>query len=131
MTRNIDRITEAVEAEPCRSAWSRGVKAYALELLQDMREGIDGGWLYDEDLQAPKLLEKALLNGAPDWAWYSEGGCALIYDEDIAGRLCAPWELRRTDRGRLRPNSRETWLDTQARALFQAAALIKRKAAAL
>lgn len=29
-------------------------------------------------------------------------------------------ELKRTDRGMNNPNSRETWLDVQARALYQA-----------
>lgn len=45
----------------------------------------------------------------------------LIYNSDIAARLCCPSELKRTRNGDRRPNSREEWLDTQARALFQAA----------
>ena len=62
--------------------------------------------------------------GADSWREYSYGGGALIYDGDIARKLCAPWELRRTRDGARRPNSRETWLDVQARALGQAASWI-------
>lgn len=55
------------------------------------------------------------------WEQYSYGGCALVYDSDIAQTLCAPGELRKTRDGRRRPNSRETWPDVQTRALIQAA----------
>lgn len=66
-----------------------------------------------------------LLHGAGDWEEYSRGGCALIYNSDIAERLCAPWELRKTDGGAKRPNAREDWIDVQARALSQAELLIR------
>lgn len=52
------------------------------------------------------------------------GGCACIFDSDIAERLCTQSELKRCDYGRLRPNSEEYWLDVQARALFQSYNLI-------
>lgn len=51
---------------------------------------------------------------------YNWGGSSLIYDADIAGRLCCPSELKKTRNGERRPNSREEWLDVQARALYQA-----------
>ena len=35
-------------------------------------------------------------------------------------RVCTPSELKRTDGGMNNPNSRETWLDVQSRALYQA-----------
>lgn len=98
-----------------RSAWKRGVYDYALMLLDNC---------YDvEDFHATELKE-VLLNGARDWNQYSYGGCAYIYDSDIAERLCTPSELKRRDYGRLRPNSREEWLDVQTRALFQAYKII-------
>lgn len=54
---------------------------------------------------------------------------ALIYDGGIYETLCSPSELKRVTRkdGTLRDkaNNRETWLDVQARALFQACNLIK------
>jgi hypothetical protein len=61
-----------------------------------------------------------MLNGAQDWDEYSYGGCSLIYNGDIAKRLCTPSELKRKRYGELNPNSRENWLDVQARALFRA-----------
>lgn len=111
---NIDRIAEKLEARNDRSAWSKGVTAYALELLDNLR-----------DISAGNVRE-ALLNGAHDWSEYSYGGLALICDCDIAERLCTPSELKRTRNGERNPNSRESWLDVQARALCQAAARVIR-----
>ena len=104
--------------KPGRSAWGRGVHAYAIELV----DGLDDS----ADLSNETLLRKALLNGADDWRQYSEGGCALIYDADIAERVCSPSELKRCKGGERQPNARETWLDCQARALWQAAYLVRR-----
>lgn len=118
---DIRKIRETVENKPTRSAWGKGKKAYALELLESLEEGIDGGYIDPEDLDSPALLKKAMLNGAVDWQQYSDGGCSLIYDGDIAKRLCTPSEYKRKRGGDLQPNSRETWLDVQARALSQAA----------
>lgn len=117
----VDNIRESITNEPQRSSWNRGVTAYALDLLDSLQESIDCGSLDSADLIAPKILRKALLNGASSWSEYSWGGCSLIYDSDIAERLCTPSELKKTHNGERRPNSREEWLDTQARALFQAA----------
>lgn len=113
-------LTEAITAGKPRSAWSKGVRRYAIELIEYVEmadfEGSDS------------LRKKVLLNGAENWRHYSEAGCALIYNSDIAERLCAPWEIKRTKNGKLNPNSRETWFDIQARALYQAASLILRAA---
>ena len=114
-----------------RSAWQNGVTAYAFELLASLKEAIDGGYFDSEDIAAPRIVERALLNGADNWKQYSYGGCALIYDVDIAARLCNKSELKKTDNGRKAPNNRETWLDVQARALFQAAALVTSSVASL
>lgn len=103
-----------------RSAWGRGVTAYALELLDSIEEAIKGGWLPLDELETAKGRKAAMLNGASDWSDYSWGGCSLIYNGDIAERLCTPSELKRTRGGEWRPNASEEWLDTQARALFQA-----------
>lgn len=126
-TIDMDRATSilatarhTLETRNDRSAWNKGVTVYALELLQELEEAVSCGYFYPNDLAAPKILEKGLLNGAQDWGQYSWGGCSLIYDGDIAARLCTPSELKRTRNGERRPNSREEWLDTQARALFQA-----------
>ena len=125
-TNIIDIIKKEVEARTERSAWSKGVTAYALELVEDLEEAIDGGYFDPSDLEAPNLVERALLNGASDWSQYSWGGSSLIYDGDIAERLCCPSELKKTRNGERRPNSREEWLDVQARALFQACNRVKK-----
>lgn len=97
-----------------QSAWSKGVQMY----VEELRE-----FLAENNLQATK---ENLLNGARDWSEYSYGGCSWIYDSDIAERLCSPSELKRKKGGELQPNSTETWLDVQARALHQAARIVLR-----
>lgn len=127
MNKNIiETIEKEVEARTERSAWSKGVTAYALELVEDLEEAIDDGYFDIADLKAPKLVECALLNGVSDWSQYSWGGSSLIYDSDIAERLCCPSELKKTRNGERRPNSQEEWLDVQARALFQACNRVKK-----
>lgn len=124
----IEMIANSIENEKTRSAWDRGKKEYALELLETLEEAISGGYFDREDLASPKMIESGLLNGAADWNQYSWGGCSLIYNEDIAERLCCPSELKKTRYGERQPNSRESWLDVQARALYQACNMIKRHA---
>lgn len=128
MIERLEKMREALEAMNTRSAWKRGVNAYALELLEELEEAISGGYFDAEDLDAPKLLDRQLLNGASDWAQYSWGGCSLIYNGEIAERLCSPSEFKKTRGGKWRPNSREEWLDVQARALYQAALRVKEAA---
>lgn len=113
--------TQTLEQRKDRSAWDKGVTVYALELVDQLTDAARGGYIDATDLMAPRMLRKALLAGADDWSTYSWGGCSLIYNSDIAERLCCPSDLKRTRNGARRPNSREEWLDTQARALHQAA----------
>lgn len=124
----IEKMKKALDEEKTRSAWDKGVKEYATELIADLAENINDGYFDAEDIAAPLMLKKQLLNGAQDWAQYSWGGCSLIYNEDIAQRLCSPSELKKTRNGERRPNAREEWLDTQARALNQAARMVQRVA---
>lgn len=114
----ITAAAAAIERKPARSAWARGVKAYALELLDNLDE------LTAEQLADPAAVRAALLNGAQDWQEYSYGGCSLVFDGGIAARCCTPSERKRSHYGERRPNSREEWLDVQARALSQAARLV-------
>ncbi len=111
-----------------RSAWDRGVTQYAVDLLADVETEVFSG-LCDRLRAAYGAttydFDHYLMNGAQNWKEYSYGGSALCYDGDIAERLCAPWELRRTHNGANNPNSRESWLDVQARALYQAAVRIR------
>ena len=107
-----DVIFERIVHINPRSAWNRGVVRYAMELMND----VDG----------KEVTEKNLLGGADNWKEYSYGGCSLIYDVDICYRLCSPSEIKKTHNGERRPNKHETWMDVQARALYQAARLIMR-----
>lgn len=118
-------IKETLETRKDRSAWDKGVTIYALELLEEYAERA----AY-EGRQAANTAEfkEWLKNGASDWDQYSWGGSSLIYNSDIAKRLCCPSELKKTRNGERRPNSREEWLDTQARALRQAASRLTRAA---
>ena len=116
--KSYNEILTVMEARKDRSAWDKGVTAYAVDLLDEyqMRAEFEGREAADR-----KELKEWLLNGASTWSEYSWGGSALIYNGDIAKLLCSPSELKRTHNGERRPNSREEWLDTQARALAQAA----------
>ena len=119
--KNYNEILKALEEDNSkeRSAWGRGVGVYACELLEDLKTWSE----WNDGAELPKTraeLLEASLNGADDWAQFSWGGSSLIYDGDIAERLCTPSELKKTRNGDRRPNAREEWLDTQARALYQA-----------
>lgn len=118
-----NEIKKELEARKDRSAWSKGVTVYALELLEEYQERA----AYEGREAADRVEFKAwLLNGADSWESYSYGGSSLIYNGDIAERLCCPSEYKRTREGERRPNSREEWLDVQARALYQAACRLSR-----
>ena len=108
-------LIEALKASKARSAWAKGVKWYALHLVEKV---------YRQDTDIVKVNLSVYLNGAETWKEYSYGGCALVYDYDIAKRLCTPSELKKTDYGHKQPNAAVTWLDVQARALYQAHRLI-------
>lgn len=126
----LEKMKQDLTTRKDRSTWDKGVTVYVLELLEGLEEAIDGGYFAPDDIAAPKVLERGLLNGASSWNEYSWGGCSLIYDGDIAERLCCPSELKKTRNGERRPNSREEWLDVQARALCQACNRVKRAARA-
>lgn len=120
--KEMQKIRERLVATKPRSAWDKGVKKIAENLLDKYeeivrdREGSD---------PLPPLTEKTVLNGANGWEQYCHGGCAMICDREIAKTLYTPSELRRTDHGRKAPNARESWMDVQVRAHVQAWALIK------
>lgn len=118
-----NEIKKELEARKDRSAWNKGVTMYALELLEEYRERA----AYEGREAADRTEFKTwLLNGADSWESYSYGGSSLIYNGDIAERLCCPSEYKRTREGERRPNSHEEWLDVQARALYQAACRLSR-----
>lgn len=111
------------------SKWAEAVKEDAVFLLENFAE-----W-HGEDAAFSKDNVKELLNGAANWNQYSYGGNALVYDTDIARHYCTESELKKIrliDYGNGSysnpnpPNSKETWLDVQSRALYQASELIKK-----
>ena len=108
----MNQLIKLLNNHKTRSAWSKGVKAFAFDLLDNL-EGRD-------------ITKDNLLNGASDWSQYSYGGSAFIYDQDIAEHLCTPRELKARKGGDWQPSKNETWLDIQARALSQACSLILR-----
>jgi hypothetical protein len=114
------QLLESIEFHKANSAWSRGVKLYAYELVESVF--VDETFVFYGSPYDVKLL----LNGASSWSDYSFGGCALIYDSEIAERLSTPTELKRNKNGHKNPNQYESWLETQERALVQAQRLIMR-----
>lgn len=105
-------LINAINNSKARSAWAKGVKNYALNLVNDT--------------DIVKADMSVYLSGAENWKDYSYGvhGCSLVCSYDIAKLLCTPSELKKTDYGCKLPNSNENWLDVQARALYQAYMLI-------
>ena len=114
----VNEIRARLEAVKTRSCWDRGVKGFALDLLESYENICE--YCEHDGQPIPELNEETLLNGADDWNAYCYGGGALIYDGDIAKNLCTLSELKRTDNGNKAPNDREGWQDMQARAYFQA-----------
>ena len=117
----INDIMNSINSQEHNSAWELGIVEYALELLEGLKKNIESGRFNPEDITNRTITHKALLNGASSWHEYSWNGCSLIYNEDIAKRLCTPSELKKTRNGERRPNGREEWLDVQTRAIYQAA----------
>lgn len=114
MTRK--ELINTLENRKDRSAWDKGVTLYAIELIESMYDVDDE----EELVKNENICKQILLNGANDWSQYSYGGSSLVYDCDIAERLCCPSELKKVCGGDRNPNRYETWLDVQARALNQA-----------
>lgn len=102
-----------------RSAWDRGVLGYALEIVDEHGDGDIQS--VDDVLNYARDKHESLYSVAK---WQSEGGAFEIYDESIAERLCTPSEFKRAHYkdGSMKQmaNARESWLDVQTRAVFQA-----------
>ena len=125
--KTINEIRNTIDNTKTRSAWSAGVKTYANEILDNLAAA-EAEHRINMTIATRQDSENAALCGADDWSAYSWGGCGLIYNGDIAATLCTPSELKRTRNGERRPNSREDWLDVQARALYQACEMVCRLA---
>lgn len=117
-TMKYDRIRtlQSINARKSRSAWGRAVNEYAYELAESIEDV--------EEFKDIKSFSKALLNGASDWHEYSEGGCSLISDYEIAERLCTPSEFKKKKQGELPPGGGMSWIELQARALREASYVV-------
>ena len=122
MNATINNLKLAVNNyKPARGAWNKGVAEYVGDLFEVYADRAE----YEErEAVTTTEFKNWILNGARTWSEYSHGGSSLIYDYDIAERLCNNTELKITDNGRKAPNKRESWLDVQARALYQAAQIL-------
>lgn len=56
--KSIEEIRVAIENEKARSAWEKGVKLYAFELLYNLQEAISGGYVYPQSIDTPAALER-------------------------------------------------------------------------
>lgn len=111
---NLSTLRGLVSSSSARSAWSRGVRAYALDLLDNIEEMSN----YGEYLA---ISEGVALNGAGCWSNYAAGGCGLVYTSAILERLCTASELRRLNRS---GRSDIDAIEIEGRALLQAWRLI-------
>ena len=121
---NIEKTIEKIKGMKFRSIWDKAVQEDASWLLESLTESYDmvNGVVAFENITS---FEHSLKQGADSWKDFLEGGGALIYDKDIAEHYCTKTELKMTHNGEKAPNERESWLDVQARALWQAALIIK------
>ena len=119
-----NELRKLVEEIPNTSAYKRGIKKYTDELLDNLEEMAR---IYKRLPKDENELESWLLKGARNWGDYSWRGYSLIYNGDIAERLCTPSEFRKKDGGRLKPSRYETWFSEQAKALNYACLRIKDK----
>ena len=127
ITPDYTALTDAIRAElnarHDRSAWDKAVSLYALDLLDDVQEGADNMERLPLD---GAELEQWALNGASCWEQYSNGGCSLCYNADIAARVCTPSMYKRKREGASEPGNGKTWIDVQADALKKACWRIRR-----
>lgn len=97
-----------------RSCWGRGVASIIRDYAAEVLEEHDG-----EEVSNKEFFE--IWNcGAETLKEAVYGGCFDIWNFDIAHRLCTPSELRKTNEGMKEPNARESWLDVELRAVYQA-----------
>lgn len=108
--------------KPARSAWGRGVQFYAGFILESIVD------YAPETITNVSELKDICLHGARDWKQYAEGGGGLVYDDAIIKALATPSEIKRLrykEGGYRQPEPGVTWIDVEARALYQAWQLIK------
>lgn len=109
--KNIQAVANEVNNTKTRSAWSKGVKAYALDILASFEEWRK--WNEENGESVPELEERTALNGADNWRHWAEGASGLAESYAILCRLCPPSEVKKGVRN-------IDWLEVEARAARQA-----------
>lgn len=108
-----DLRTYISETERKRGQWNKATAYYADFLLDSYIEICK--WYADQNEAIPALSLDTVLNGASGWHQYSYGGCALVYNGDIAKVVFTPAQFAKWEQGR--KVTAEPLLDIQARAL--------------
>lgn len=103
-----------------RSTWAKAVKADALDLVENIVDALDCGYIDVVPEDGPRL-RALLLNGASDWKQYSWGGCALCYNHQLREHYLTPSERERYTGDTVRGSH---LLDIQASALSQACDIV-------
>lgn len=101
------------KTEQKRGQWNKTMAYYADFLLDSYIDICK--WYADQNEAIPALSLDTVLNGALGWHQYSYGGCALVYDGDIAKTVFTPAQFTKWEQGRKVTD--EPMLDIQARAL--------------
>lgn len=134
---NLNSLISELTKEKARSYWSRAVQSDAIDMIDRMLSdcdnvvnGVFSGTLSEFLASCVNhvgiITDKieSVYSCVPYIKESSRGGNWLIYNDDIAEHYCTPSELKKVTHkdGTIRDhaNSREDWLDVQARAHYQA-----------
>lgn len=99
---------ERINLKPARSQWAKGVKWYALLLLEIAAEDAE-----EDEIFLRTQLKEVLLGGASDFAQLSTGGGRIPFTRaEIEPILCTP-----SERGKV---SLDNLMTSQARVMAQA-----------
>ena len=110
-----NNIIEELKSYQYGSIWDNGVKAYAIDILQNVRDAIK---YHGEEPESIEELEEVMLDGASSWREYSYAGNALVYNGEIKSRLF-------NGRDELNPYPDDSLLDVQTYALEEASNMVK------
>ena len=140
---NLNWLVSQLSKEKVRSCWDRAVQSDAIDMIERVLsdcdhivDGVFSGTV--SEFLAAVVNHVGIINSKIETVYScmpyikesSHGGNWLIYNDDIAAHYCTPSELKRVTHkdGTIRDhaNSREDWLDVQARAHYQALIRIMR-----
>lgn len=110
-----NNIIEELKSYQYGSIWDNGVKAYAIDILQNVRDAIK---YHGEEPESIEELEEVMLDGASSWREYSYAGNALVYNGEIKSRLF-------NGHDELNPYPDDSLLDVQTYALEEASNMVK------